>query len=62
MGRSAHKFYQKYFYMFFLYSFMYNAFNRWNEHLLTWFEGKLRVITHLPESRVNKCFVIPFTF
>ena len=28
----------------------------------TWFEGKLRVITHLPENRVNKCFVIPFTF
>ena len=41
---------------------MYNAFNRWNKHLLTWFEGKLRVITHLPENRVDKCFVIPFTF
>ena len=62
MGRSAHKFYQKYFYIVFLYTFMYNAFNRWNKHLLTWFEGKLRVITHLPENRVNKCFVIPFTF
>ena len=53
MGRSAHKFYQKYFYIVFLYTFMYNAFNRWNKHLLTWFEGKLRVITHLPENRVN---------